>query len=159
MSLRTLRHTEMILDSKARYQEKSAREILSEIQADVRNRRWKDDKGQDPVALVAGLHGRSSSNYRHMAFCSGSFAHRSYFDLFCRECGFVRKKSRYQTASPKGIRENGVFPWKNVFGKSVCMAGIWRSRSAQMGKSFYWGKRDDPDFLFPGRKGKAGHRV
>ena len=124
----------MILDSKARYQEKSAREILSEILAD---RRWKDDKGQDPVALVAGLHGRSSSNYRHMAFCSGSFAHHSYFDLFCRECGFVRKKSRYQTASPKGIRENGVFPWKNVFGKSVCMAGIWRSRSAQMGKSFY----------------------
>ena len=77
-----------------------------------RNRRWKDDKGQDPVALVAGLHGRSSSNYRHMAFCSGSFAHRSYFDLFCRECGFVRKKSRYQTASPKGIRENGVFHGK-----------------------------------------------
>ena len=70
-----------------------------------RNRRWKDDKEQDPVAFVAGLHGRSSSNYRHMAFCSGSFAHRSYFDLFCRECGFVRKKSRYQTASPKGIRE------------------------------------------------------
>ena len=124
-----------------------------------RNRRWKDDKGQDPVALVAGLHGRSSSNYRHMALCSGSFAHRSYFDLFCRECGFIRKKSRYQTASPKGIRENGVFPWKNVFGKSVCMAGIWRGRSAQMGKSFYRGKRGDPDFFFPGRKGKAGHRV
>ena len=107
------------------------------------------------MALVAGLHGRSSSNYRHMAFCSGSFAHRPYFDLFRRECGFVRKKSRYQTAPPKGIRENGVFPWKNVFGKSVCMAGIWRGRSAQMGKSFYRGKRGDPDFLFPGKKGET----
>ena len=64
------------------------------------------------------------------------------------------KKSRYQTASPKGIRENGVFPWKNVFGKSVCMAGIWRGRSAQMGKSFYRGKRGDPDFFFLGGKEK-----
>lgn len=106
------------------------------------------------MAFVAGLHGRSSSNYRHMAFCSGSFAHRSYFDLFCRECGFVRKKSRYQTASSKGIRENGVFPWKNVFGKSVCMAGIWRSRSAQMGKSFYRGKRVVPISFSLGGKEK-----
>ena len=133
----------MILDSKARYQEKTAREILSA-------------KSHVPV-ITAGLHGRSSSNYRHMALCSGSLTLSPSSDLFRRECGFVRKKSRYQTASPKGIRENGVFPWKNVFGKSVCMAGIWRGRSAPVGKSFYRGKRGDPDFLFPGRKGKAGH--
>lgn len=126
----------MILDSKARYQENLPVRSFLRFWQTWRNRRWKDDKGQDPVALVAGLHGRSSSNYRHMAFCSGSFAHHSYFDLFCRECGFVRKKAVIKLHLPKAS-ERMECSMENVFGKSVCMAGIWRSRSAQMGKSFY----------------------
>lgn len=68
---------------------------------------------------------------------------------------FCPEKSRYQTASPKGIRENGVFPWKNVFGKSVCMAGIWRSRRAPVdGENLLPVKKERSLFLFPGRKGK-----
>lgn len=113
-----------------------------------RNRRWKDDKGQDPVALVAGLHGRSSSNYRHMAFCSGSFAHRSYFDLFCRSVVLSGKKAVIKLHLPKASERMECFHGK-MYLENQSAWPVFGGAGVLRWENLFTGEKERSLFPFP----------
>ncbi len=139
----------MILDSRARYQEQSAKDILEEILKKYTGAEGRGSMKNRILLLIWFiLLALAAVFYRSLGICRPLLLSALAVVAFCCLVSFA-EKDHYEAKTPKAAEQDGIWKGKlQIANESVLPVFLKRQPSAS-GKSFYWGADGASVFVFP----------